>query len=72
MIDRKHRKASNLNKYHKFWDEHYTGSENFFYVCLISRMSMMLTALQWLDQGAGKDIDLEECPRDRLEAQQVM
>lgn len=72
MIDRKHRKASNLNKYHRFWDEHYTGSENFFYVGLLSRFFKRLTLLQWLDHGAGKDIDLEECPRDRLETQQVV
>ncbi|KAH7099856.1 hypothetical protein BKA62DRAFT_708158 [Auriculariales sp. MPI-PUGE-AT-0066] len=31
MIDQHHRKASNLNKYHKFWDEQYQGTENFFY-----------------------------------------
>lgn len=32
MIDRKHRKASNLNRYHAHWNTQYDGDQNFFHV----------------------------------------
>ncbi|GAB7341510.1 hypothetical protein MBLNU457_7730t1 [Dothideomycetes sp. NU457] len=55
MVDQKHRYGSSLRKYHKVWQE--SGSkENFFY---------------WLDYGEGKEVELEERPRDRLEWEQV-
>lgn len=54
-MDHKHRYGSSLRKYHKVWQE--SGSkENFFY---------------WLDYGEGKEVELEERPRDRLEWEQV-
>lgn len=55
MVDHKHRYGSNLRKYHARWKASDTN-QNFFY---------------WLDQGEGKDIELEECPRSRLEKEQV-
>ena len=54
-MDHKHRYGSSLRKYHKVWQE--SGSkENFFY---------------WLDYGEGKDVELEERPRDRLEWEKI-
>lgn len=35
MVDRKHRKASNLNKYHEYWNTQYDGDQNFFYVSTV-------------------------------------
>lgn len=55
MVDRKHRYGTNLAKYHTVWQDADT-QENFFY---------------WLDEGDGKDQDLEECPRDKLDSQQL-
>ncbi|KAF9999411.1 hypothetical protein BGZ79_007005 [Entomortierella chlamydospora] len=55
MSDQKHRYGSNLKPYHEYWLGQET-SQNFFY---------------WLDKGDGKDVDLEERPRARLEEQKV-
>ncbi|KAF7159152.1 hypothetical protein CNMCM6106_006285 [Aspergillus hiratsukae] len=55
MIDLKHRHGSNLRKYHNYW-KNCPSTQNFFY---------------WLDHGDGKDLDLPECPREKLEHQQV-
>lgn len=55
MVDQKHRYGSNLRKYHAVWKTKDTH-QNFFY---------------WLDQGEGKDIELEECSRQRLDREQV-
>lgn len=55
---------------------------NFFAVSPTSRSSpgfarMLMSApcmahcSQWLDEGPGKDIDLEECPRSRLEKERI-
>ncbi|BGO97282.1 hypothetical protein NBRC10513v2_001202 [Rhodotorula toruloides] len=53
LVDRKHRYASNLKFYHQKWNETDTD-DNFFH---------------WLDEGEGKDLDLEQCPRKRLESE---
>jgi hypothetical protein len=55
MVDLKHRYGANLQVYHDVWKRSDTN-ENFFY---------------WLDYGEGKDVDLEACPRERLEREQV-
>ncbi|KAG8413098.1 hypothetical protein J3459_015821 [Metarhizium acridum] len=55
MVDSKHRYGSNLRMYHEEWKKSDT-KENFFY---------------WLDYGEGKFIELDTCPRDRLEREQV-
>ncbi|KAF8934916.1 hypothetical protein BGZ58_005353 [Dissophora ornata] len=55
MSDKKHRYGSNLKPYHEYWLKQET-SQNFFY---------------WLDKGDGKDVNLEERPRDRLDQQRV-
>lgn len=55
MIDLKHRYGSNLRVYHEEWKRSH-AQENFFY---------------WLDYGAGRNIELEACPRDQLEREQV-
>lgn len=55
MVDVKHRHGSNLRAYHTVW-KNSPSSENFFH---------------WLEHGEGKDVDLPQCPRDRLEKQQV-
>jgi hypothetical protein len=55
MVDQKHRYGSSLRKYHKYWNSQPT-SQNFFY---------------WLDHGEGRDVELEECDRARLEREQV-
>lgn len=55
MMDLKHRHGSNLRKYHEHWKS--TDShENFFY---------------WLDNGAGKEVELPACPREKLEREQI-
>ncbi|KAH9815671.1 IQ domain-containing protein IQM4-like [Teratosphaeria destructans] len=55
MVDQKHRYGSNLRRYHQEWKQSDTH-ENFFY---------------WLDHGEGKDLDLEDRPRKRLDTEQV-
>lgn len=55
MVDGKHRHGSNLRAYHTVWKNSPSG-ENFFY---------------WLDYGEGKDFELPQCPRERLERDQV-
>ena len=55
MVDVNHRYGSNLRKYHAEWKRRGTR-ENFFY---------------WLDQGEGKDLSLENCPRERLDSMKV-
>ena len=55
MVDHKHRYGSNLRKYHNHWKTQNTN-QNFFY---------------WLDQGDGKNVELEACSRARLDTQQV-
>uniref|UniRef100_L2G8Q1 Iq calmodulin-binding motif protein n=1 Tax=Colletotrichum fructicola (strain Nara gc5) TaxID=1213859 RepID=L2G8Q1_COLFN len=55
MVDLKHRYGSNLRVYHEEWKKSDTN-ENFFY---------------WLDYGGGKNVEMEACPRDRLEREQV-
>jgi len=55
MVDQKHRYGSNLRKYHHYWKSQPT-SQNFFY---------------WLDHGDGKDVELPELDRARLDREQV-
>lgn len=55
IVDDKHRYGTNLKWYHKAWNESDTD-QNFF---------------QWLDQGDGKDLDLEQCPRTRLDKERI-
>ncbi|KAJ5319735.1 hypothetical protein N7508_000018 [Penicillium antarcticum] len=55
MVDLKHRHGSNLRSYHNYW-QNSPSNQNFFY---------------WLDYGEGKNLELEQCPRERLEKQQV-
>ena len=55
MVDHQHRYGSNLRKYHAEWKRRSTH-ENFFY---------------WLDCGEGKDVSLENCPRERLDSMKV-
>lgn len=55
MVDQKHRYGSNLRKYHNYWKSQDTD-QNFFY---------------WLDQGDGKEVELPECSRTRLNKEQV-
>ncbi|KAJ3486107.1 hypothetical protein NLG97_g6678 [Lecanicillium saksenae] len=55
MIDAKHRYGSNLRYYHEEWQRS-NSHENFLY---------------WLDHGAGRNIELEACPREQLEREQV-
>ncbi|BGP37497.1 hypothetical protein JCM10450v2_001402 [Rhodotorula kratochvilovae] len=55
LVDRKHRYASNLKYYHQRWNETDTN-DNFFH---------------WLDEGEGKGLDLEQCPRRRLESERI-
>lgn len=56
MIDQKHRYGSSLRKYHKEWMRDDKTNQNFFY---------------WLDYGDGRNVELEECPREKLEREQV-
>ncbi|KAI5366593.1 Putative IQ domain-containing protein IQM [Septoria linicola] len=55
MVDQKHRYGSNLRRYHKEWMTRDT-KENFFY---------------WLDYGEGKNVDIPDRPRERLDREQV-
>lgn len=55
MVDQKHRYGSNLRRYHQEWKKGET-KENFFY---------------WLDYGEGKELDLEDRPRRRLDTELV-
>lgn len=55
MVDVKHRYGSSLRMYHAEWQRSDT-KENFFY---------------WLDYGGGKNIELDACPRDRLEREKI-
>ncbi|GAT23012.1 IQ calmodulin-binding motif protein [Aspergillus luchuensis] len=55
MVDLKHRHGSNLRVYHIYWKNSPTN-QNFFY---------------WLDYGEGSGLDLPQCPREKLERQQV-
>ncbi|XP_020212578.1 IQ domain-containing protein IQM3 isoform X2 [Cajanus cajan] len=52
-IDPRHRYGHNLQYYHKEWCKSDAG-QPFFY---------------WLDLGNGKNLDLEECPRSKLQKQ---
>nr|XP_019050292.1 IQ domain-containing calmodulin-binding protein [Kwoniella bestiolae CBS 10118]OCF29222.1 IQ domain-containing calmodulin-binding protein [Kwoniella bestiolae CBS 10118] len=56
MIDGKHRYGHNMKYYFRKWKEAET-QDNFF---------------RWLDRGDGKDLDLEEMPRERLEKERIM
>lgn len=56
MVDRKHRYGSNLKHYHAAWDNDTETKDNFF---------------KWLDEGRGKDLDLSECPRERLDSEMI-
>ncbi|KAJ4165172.1 hypothetical protein LMH87_006817 [Akanthomyces muscarius] len=55
MIDVKHRYGSNLRVYHEEWKRS-DAQENFLY---------------WLDYGAGRNVELDACPREQLEREQV-
>jgi hypothetical protein len=55
MVDVKHRYGSSLRQYHNVW-KNSPSKQNFFY---------------WLDYGDGKDFELEQVSRDRLEREQV-
>lgn len=55
MVDAKHRYGSNLRMYHEEWKRSDT-TDNFFY---------------WLDYGVGRHLELDMCPRERLEREQV-
>ena len=56
MLDPKHRYGSNLKHYHRYWNTKADTRQNF---------------LQWLDEGDGKDLSLEECPRSQLEEERI-
>ncbi|EGX89403.1 IQ calmodulin-binding protein [Cordyceps militaris CM01] len=55
MIDVKHRYGANLLVYHEEWKRS-DAQENFLF---------------WLDDGAGRDIELDACPREQLERERV-
>ncbi|PHH82624.1 hypothetical protein CDD82_5350 [Ophiocordyceps australis] len=55
MVDAKHRYGSNLRMYHEEWKKSQT-TQNFFF---------------WLDYGDGMHLELDTCPRHRLEREQV-
>ncbi|KAG2023584.1 hypothetical protein CC2G_001219 [Coprinopsis cinerea AmutBmut pab1-1] len=55
LVDGKHRYGSNLKYYHQKWLEDDT-TDNFFH---------------WLDRGGGKELSLDECPRERLEEERI-
>lgn len=55
MVDHKHRYGSNLRRYHVEWKKSDTN-EHFFY---------------WLDHGEGRELDLEDRPRSRLDSEFV-
>ncbi|XP_022873263.1 IQ domain-containing protein IQM3-like [Olea europaea var. sylvestris] len=54
-IDSRHRYGSNLQLYYKEWFKS-SANQNFF---------------SWLDYGDGKEVDLEDCPRSKLDQQCV-
>lgn len=56
MLDPKHRYGSNLKHYHRYWNTKADTKQNF---------------LHWLDEGEGKDLSLEECPRSKLEEERI-
>lgn len=56
MLDPKHRYGSNLKHYHRYWNTKADTKQNF---------------LHWLDEGEGKDLSLEECPRSKLEDERI-
>lgn len=56
MLDPKHRYGSNLKHYHRYWNSKADTKQNF---------------LHWLDEGEGKDLSLEECPRSKLEDERI-
>lgn len=56
MLDPKHRYGSNLKHYHRYWNTKADTKQNF---------------LQWLDEGDGKDLSLEECARSKLEEERI-
>jgi hypothetical protein len=55
LVDQKHRYGSSLRKYHNYWKTQDTN-QSFFY---------------WLDEGDGKEVELPECSRERLDREQV-
>lgn len=55
MVDLKHRHGSNLRWYHSYW-RNSSSNENFFF---------------WLDIGDGRDVQIPQCPREKLEREQV-
>lgn len=55
MVDQKHRYGSHLRKYHAHWKTQDTD-QSFFY---------------WLDHGDGLHMDMPECTRKKLDAEQV-
>lgn len=55
MVDLKHRYGSHLRSYHEEWKKSDT-KENFFF---------------WLDYGEGRNIELDACPRERLDRERV-
>lgn len=56
MLDPKHRYGSNLKHYHRYWNTKADTKQNF---------------LHWLDEGDGKHLSLEECPRFKLEEERI-
>ena len=56
MLDPKHRYGSNLKHYHRYWNLKADTTQNF---------------LHWLDEGEGKDLSLDECPRSKLEDERI-
>jgi hypothetical protein len=55
MVDSKHRYGTNLKSYHDAWNKSDT-TQNFFF---------------WLDSGEGKDLNLDDCPREQLDRERV-
>ena len=55
MVDIKHRYGTNLKSYHDAWNKSDT-TQNFFY---------------WLDEGDGKEMNLDDCPREQLDKERV-
>lgn len=55
MVDSKHRYGTNLKSYHDAWNSADT-KQNFF---------------TWLDKGDGKDLSLDDCPREQLDKERV-
>ncbi|KAK9661460.1 hypothetical protein K7432_018192 [Basidiobolus ranarum] len=56
-VDTEHRYGSNLHFYHDYWKAQSDAHENFFH---------------WLDHGGGKELDLPECPRSKLESEKLV